>query len=128
LTAGQLTMGHARALLAVDGDSARLELARHAVTRGYTVRDLERLAKSHNQSAATQPTAKTGSGSQRGSAVVAHSAEIQRISDALRRHLQTDVRVESPDGVGGEVRIRFYSPDDLERILDQMLGPARHNH
>jgi ParB family transcriptional regulator, chromosome partitioning protein len=127
LTAGQLTMGHARALLAVEGETARLELARHAVTRGYTVRDLERLAKAPNPAAPVKSASKTGSGSQREAGAVAHSAEIQRISDALRRHLQTDVRVESSDGMSGEVHIRFYSPDDLERILDQMLGSARHN-
>jgi ParB family chromosome partitioning protein len=123
LVGGQLSMGHARALLALPDETARVDLARQAVARGYTVRDLERLAKS------TPAPASTGEeksrGSQPSSLSASHSAELQRITDGVRRHLQTDVRVVSEDGMRGEIHIRFYSPDDLERILDRMVGAAR---
>ena len=116
-------MGHARALLAISEETARVDLARQAVARGYTVRDLERLAKS----TAAEPSRtrdESGRGSQHTSHQQSHSAELQQLTDALRRHLQTDVRVES-DGSRGEIHIRFYSPDDLERILDRMIGASR---
>jgi ParB family chromosome partitioning protein len=123
LVGGQLTMGHARALLAVTEDSARVELARQAVARGYTVRDLERLAKS------TPAPISAGDEKRRGSQRLRvgpeHAAQLQQLTDAIRRHLQTDVRVESEDGVRGEIHVRFYSPDDLERILDRMVGASR---
>jgi ParB family chromosome partitioning protein len=123
LVGGQLTMGHARALLAVPEEGARIDLARQAVARGYTVRDLERLAKS--STAPPTEGEEKSRGSQRSSRAAGQTAQLQQITDAIRRHLQTDVRVESEDGVKGEIRIRFYSPDDLERILDRMVGAAR---
>jgi ParB family chromosome partitioning protein len=125
LTGGQLTMGHARALLAVADDSGRVDLARRAVARGYTVRDLERLAKSSTQAASRQNKRR---GSQLGTGSTAQSAQLQQITDSLRRHLQTDVQVESVDGTSGDIHIRFYSPDDLERILDRMVGASRRTH
>ncbi|MGQ0640250.1 MAG: ParB/RepB/Spo0J family partition protein [Gemmatimonadaceae bacterium] len=123
LVGGQLTMGHARALLSIPDEATRVELARQAVARGYTVRDLERLAKS--TTAPAKAGAETSRGSQNPTTAAAHSAQLQHITDAIRRHLQTDVRVASEDGMKGEIHIRFYSPDDLERILDRMVGAVR---
>jgi ParB family chromosome partitioning protein len=125
LVGGQLTMGHARALLMVADEPARVDLARQAITRGYSVRDLERLAKSSSVPETGQIEAQTRPGSQREQRSNAHSAQIRQLTDAIRRHLQTDVRVESEDGLKGEINVRFYSPDDLERILDRMIGSAR---
>jgi ParB family transcriptional regulator, chromosome partitioning protein len=122
LVGGQLTMGHARALLAVAGEDARIDLARQAVARGYTVRDLERLAKAPSGGSSVQE--KKGRGSQHIAPSPTHSAQLQRIIDALRRHLQTDVQVVCDDGTSGEIHIRFYSPDDLERVLDRMVGAS----
>ena len=124
LVGGQLTMGHARALLAIPEEAARIDLARQAAARGYSVRDLERLAKSTT----AEPSGtreQSGPGSQQTSRQQSHSAQLQQITDALRRHLQTDVRVDSEDGSHGEIHIRFYSPDDLERLLDRMVGASR---
>lgn len=123
LVGGQLTMGHARALLAVTDEGARIELARQAVAQGYTVRDLERLAKGSSGS-----PAKKGRRSQQVGSVPTHSAQLQRITDALRRHLQTDVQVVCDDGTTGEIHIRFYSPDDLERGLDRMVGASHRSY
>ena len=123
LVGGQLTMGHARALLALTDDKARIDLARQAVAQGYTVRDLERLTKTSGSG-----PAKKGRGSQQVSPSPTHSAQLQRITDALRRHLQTDVQVVCDDGASGEIHIRFYSPDDLERVLDRMVGASHRSY
>lgn len=123
LVGGQLTMGHARALLALTDDKARIDLARQAVAQGYTVRDLERLTKTSSSG-----PAKKGRASQQVSPSPTHSAQLQRITDALRRHLQTDVQVVCDDGASGEIHIRFYSPDDLERVLDRMVGASHRSY
>ena len=122
LVGGQLTMGHARALLAISDEDARIDLARQAIARGYTVRDLERLTKASSPGKSVPE--KKGHGSQRVPPSATHSAQLQRITDALRRHLQTDVQVVCDDGTSGEIHIRFYSPDDLERVLERMVGPS----
>jgi len=49
----------------------------------------------------------------------------KRIEEQLRKHLQTDVHVQTLGNERGVVRISFYSADDLERLLDLVLGPVR---
>ena len=43
----------------------------------------------------------------------------------LRRRLQTDAKVHLSAKNAGELRIPFYSADDLERLLDLVLGASR---
>ena len=45
-------------------------------------------------------------------------AEVKYVEDILRRRLQTDVGVTSRQKGQGELRIRFYSTEDLNRILE----------
>jgi ParB family chromosome partitioning protein len=52
-------------------------------------------------------------------------AATRRIEEQLRKHLQTDVHVQTLGNDRGVVRITFYSADDLERLLDLVVGPAR---
>lgn len=113
---GQLTLGHARALLAAGNERAILELAREIVARGLTVRDVEHRARD------ARPERKKKS--RDAQAVDARSPEVRRLEERLRRHLQTDVSIVVSAQNRGEVRIRFYSPEDFERVLDLVLGTA----
>ena len=47
------------------------------------------------------------------------------MEDQLRRHLQTDVRISLTAPERGTIALSFYSSEDLERILDLVLGAAR---
>ena len=51
--------------------------------------------------------------------------EAKRIEEDLRRFFQTDVTVSADSSGSGSLKFAFYSPDDLERLLDLMLGAAR---
>jgi ParB family chromosome partitioning protein len=112
----KISLGHARALLALGDERAMTELARRIVAEGLTVRDVERNARERT-------TEKRGprerSAKREGTAIT------RRIEDDLRRHLQTDVRVAAGEGERGTITISFYSADDLERVLDLVLGPNR---
>jgi len=114
---GHLTVGHARALLAVSSEREMLELAREIVAKGLTVRDVERRARSASpESTARGGKRKTG---ERASGL---NAELKRLQDELRRHLQTDVTITVGDHERGKIEIAFYSSDDLERVLDLVLA------
>ena len=113
---GAITLGHARALLGLGDERAMIELARDAATNGLSVRDIERRVQAapgskRSVKEASKPTVKT-------------STEARDIEDRLRRHLQTDVGVHLAKGKNtkGELRIHFYSNDDLARVLDLILG------
>ena len=114
----QLTLGHARALLALEDERAIVALAREIVAKGLTVRDVERRARE---------TAPASSASRRGARArqPQGSAETKRIADELRGHLQTDVTVTTGSDGRGAIAITFYSLDDLDRLLDVILGAAR---
>ncbi len=113
----KITLGHARALLALGDERAMIELARRIVTEGLTVRDVERQARLPGKARRLkQGKAKKGTEG---------TAETRRIEDDLRRHLQTDVRIAVSDGERGVIAISFYSSEDLERVLDLVLGPKR---
>lgn len=109
---GELTTGHARALLQLSDPLEMSRLGRHAVEAGLSVRALEGLTRG-DRVPARRPRARRG---QR-----PPDAEVRRVEDALRRRLKTDVFV-SRRGSGGRIAINFYSNDDLARLLEIVLG------
>ena len=113
---GALSVGHARALLSFSDPGRMAEMAKLVVTKGLSVRDVERAARAH----APSKRAREPKASQNGS-----SADVRRIEGALRARLQTDVKITTTAGGAGELRLSFYSADDLERLLDLIVGPGR---
>jgi ParB family transcriptional regulator, chromosome partitioning protein len=119
LQAGQLTLGHARALLAFENERSMVATAREIVLKGLNVRDVERRARATVDGTTTRQPRKPTTA--RGES----SAEARRLSDELRRHFQTDVTISLGAGERGKIEIAFYSTDDLERVLDVILGDKR---
>jgi ParB family chromosome partitioning protein len=115
LQEGAISVGHARALLGVTDQRFMAEVARQIVAEGLTVRDVEKRVRE-----------RANAGGQRRKAPPPKPpAEVVRIEEELRRFFQTDVSVTADAKGVGTLRFAFYSPDDLERILDLMLGAAR---
>ena len=112
----KISLGHARALLALGDERAMVDMARRIVAEGLTVRDVERGAR---QATADKRPARGRGGKREGTPIT------RRIEDDLRRHLQTDVRIVAGEGDRGAITISFYSADDLDRVLDLVLGPKR---
>ena len=113
--ASRLSVGHARALLAIPSERVMIDLAREAIAKNLSVRDIERRVKQATTSARPPSTtsAKTDT---------ARLAEIRRVTDRLRRRLQTDVTVDIDDKDRGQLRITFYSADDLNRLIELITG------
>jgi ParB family chromosome partitioning protein len=101
---GKLTAGHARALLAIDGEGKQLEWARRIVEEGMTVREVEqgatkgRRVKRRRRKRRIDP-------------------QIQALEERLEMRLGTRVRI-APRGRGGVISVEYYSDEDLERILE----------
>lgn len=107
MTDGALQAGHARALLSIKDAARQLTVARRAVERGLTVRQIEELAKTED--AAPQ--------SEREPRKRRHPD----LEESLTDHLGTDVRIEAGRG-RGRIVISFGSRDDLHRIVELLLG------
>ncbi|MEO6445398.1 MAG: ParB/RepB/Spo0J family partition protein [Gemmatimonadaceae bacterium] len=113
---GQISLGHARALLAMPNDSMMIDMARQIVERGLSVREVERTAQEARAPGEKPAPARP----ERGRA--GQSAELRRLTELLRRRLQTDVRISVEGESKGDISIRFYSADDLHRLLELLLG------
>jgi ParB family chromosome partitioning protein len=111
LASGQLSMGHARALLAVESAKKQEQLADRVVKRTLNVRQTEMLA------AATAP--KTSSKPEREKDVFTLDAE-----EKLQRTLRTKVDIDRRRR-GGVIHIRFGSEDELIRVVDELMGRRR---
>ena len=110
LAAGALSMGHARALLALSDAAAQRQAAREVISRGLSVRDTEALVKR----LLAQGTATAAVGTiHRSSEGRAHPAA----EDRLRFALGTKVRIVRR-GKGGRIEIDFGSEAELNRIYE----------
>ena len=112
LAAGQLSMGHARALLAVDNPKKQEQLAERVVRRNLNVRQTEMLAAERGPKTSEKKIEKEKD-------VFTRDAE-----EKLQRTLRTKVEINRKRR-GGVIHIRFASEDDLIRIYDDITGRKR---
>lgn len=104
VAAGALSMGHARALLALVDEAAQLRLARDIIARNLSVRETESIVKKGVDD--TQPR------EEKTKDVHTRAAE-----EKLRFALGTRVRIVRK-GKGGRIEVDFQSEDELHRIYE----------
>lgn len=122
---GHITAGHARALLPIKDERKQLELANEIVARQLSVREVEARARETNGDPSAK--ARPEPAPRAPSPLPASSSDpaTRRIEEQLRKRLQTDVHVQTLGNDRGVVRISFYSADDLERVMDLIVGRDR---
>jgi len=123
----QITAGHARALLPIKDERRQLALANEIVAHQLSVREAEARARdaANPSPIGREPADRSVPRSKAPSQQTDSNPAVKRVEDQLRKRLQTDVQVQLQGSDRGVVRITFYSADDLERLLDAIVGPAR---
>lgn len=102
---GDLEMGHARALLALEG-AAQSEAARDVAAKGYSVRETEQLVRRlSTEPAKSKKTSKTV------------DPDIRRLQDDLTEKLAAKVLVQHAAKGNGKLVIHYNSLDELDGIL-----------
>lgn len=117
VVAGALSMGHARALLALDDDEHMVKEAREILKRGLSVREVERRVKVLRDKA--EPAEKVTLDPYE--AIPGGKSAVLRETEALTKRYGTRVRIQV-SGRRGRVEIDFASPDELERVLSLLKG------
>ncbi|MFN2565267.1 MAG: ParB/RepB/Spo0J family partition protein [Gemmatimonadaceae bacterium] len=125
LSEGLITLGHARALLALSDDRRMLDLANEVVAKQLSVREVERRAREANEPSRASEAGQRSRAPSLPEPSNQGSPELRRIEDQLRRHLQTDVHLAMTGKEKGVLRIGFYSSEDLDRLLELILGAKR---
>ncbi len=113
LVAGQLTAGHARALLGTEDEAYAVHIAERAVAEGWTVRRVEEAIRLRSTQAV---------GSRRTPSNVRPAAIIE-LEERLQDRLGTKVKIDYR-GKGGKIMIKYTSPEDLERIYRYLFDPS----
>jgi ParB family transcriptional regulator, chromosome partitioning protein len=113
---GQLTVGHARALLGAGNEMRIADLAKEVVAQGLSVREVERRVRE-----LAKPGVRSGTIAGNES-IDSRSAEVRRLEDQLRKRLGTDARIIQSGKERGELRIPFYGTEDFERVVELVMG------
>jgi ParB family chromosome partitioning protein len=113
LVAGELSMGHARALLALSDAAAQRHAAREVIARTLSVRDAEALVKKLASPGAAEPPVATPE--------AAKDVHTRAAEDRLRFALGTKVRIVRR-GPGGSIEVDFTSEAELNRIYEQLTS------
>lgn len=110
ITHDQLSMGHARALLALPSDELRRKLANRAMAGRLSVREVERLVRKYLEVNQDSKPEKKGK-----------EIHIVDLENQLQAILGTKVNIEpKKKGNRGRIIIDYYSLDEFERLTEKM--------
>jgi ParB family chromosome partitioning protein len=113
LKENKISMGHARALIAVDNPLVQLSIYKDVVEKDLSVREVEERVKSIGESPKTEKKAPAPS--------TPFDIQLKSVRENLESRFQTRVQVNAKADGNGEIRLKFYSMDDLNRLLE-LLG------
>ncbi|MDZ7315798.1 MAG: ParB/RepB/Spo0J family partition protein [candidate division KSB1 bacterium] len=111
--AGEISMGHARALLALEDAEQQIDLWKKIVRHGWSVRQVEEAVRKLNapRDDKKQEPAEN------------HRAYFEDLENRLRTRLATKTTVRRR-GRGGVIEIEYYNDEDLDRLVGLILGEA----
>ena len=113
LANGQITEGHARALLGLPSAADQLAMLESVIARGYTVRQTEEAVRGR----VTRPAPPSGRSDQ------PRDLEAIRIEDRFRSALGARVSLKrAADGKPGSLTIQFHSDEELQALVDRIAG------
>jgi ParB family chromosome partitioning protein len=115
----EVSSGHARALINVEDPAVQLAIFHRIIDKQISVREVERLARDYQREKTKRvsgPTSVVGAG------MTGLGSAVANVEDTLRQKLGTKVNVKPLQDGKGEIVIEYYSPDDLERLLDMLTG------
>jgi ParB family chromosome partitioning protein len=114
LADGDISAGHARALLGLSDEKRVIELARAAARDGLSVREVEERVRQRRTTKARKPKQKATDSRADAYAIKAEQA--------LARALGTTVRVKLDGSNRGRIEIPFRDTEDFERIVEVIVG------
>lgn len=109
LAAGQITAGHARALLMSESRRVQVEVCERIVKEGLSVRQVEKLCGQPKPKGSSKPKPEK-------------DIHIREVEEGLTTYLGTRVVINPGKGGAGDIVVRYFSAEDLERVVEKMKG------
>ncbi|MEP7264875.1 MAG: ParB/RepB/Spo0J family partition protein [Bacteroidota bacterium] len=103
----RITMGHARAIIAVNDVAMQLKIFNDIISQDLSVRKVEELVREHapKKSAASKSSSAT-------------EIEIKKLQDRLSQRFETKTEIKHRTNGSGQVVFSYFSKDDLNRLLE----------
>ncbi len=127
LREGNITEGHARALLSVTDAGARIRLLAAIKSQGLSVREAERWELAPEDDAESRelgPSKEGGGSAARGAPSVkddAWSREVVSVLERIQRNLGTRVRLRGGEA-RGRIELEYYSEEELAQLIDRLTA------
>ena len=109
-----LSTGHARALLAIDDSEEQYNLAQRIFDEKMSVREVEKLVKKLQK----EKTEKSKENIQPDQSLEQMQAIYHDLEEKMKGIFGTKVSINSKDMKKGKIEIEYYSPDELDHIMD----------
>lgn len=110
----RITMGHAKALLAIDHLPTLLSAFKETVEKGLSVRQTEELVRGINHETPNQPSAREAADKRASEGDIF----LRKLQDQISSSLGTRVSIVRTKEGKGEIAIKFYNDTDLERLVE----------
>jgi ParB family chromosome partitioning protein len=114
----RLTVGHAKAILAIKDQDTQLLISDQVIRRQLTVRATEKLAQSFLNEEQQSPGDPKKSPASRELDI-----HVRAITNRLREHLATHVAIQH-SSKKGKIEIEYYGDDDLQRLIELLGLPS----
>lgn len=105
----KLSMGHARALISIEDVDLQLDLLKQILQKNLSVRKVEELVRLSHQKESHKNSMKGNI-----------APEIKNLQTKLSSHFGTKISVKANSQNKGEIKIPFYSTEDLNRIIEML--------
>jgi ParB family chromosome partitioning protein len=113
LISGNISSGHARALINIPGKSAQLQILKKILDNNLSVRKVEQLVKEYITSIKNENQVKPHTKTEK-----ELSANLKSVEDRLRKIFGTKVSCKQKKNGTGEISIEYYSSTELERLFE----------
>ncbi len=120
--AGQLSMGHARALLGLDSVAAVESSAAQVVGKGLSVRQTEELVRRLQKGQAADGKRGSSKSEAADAAPKEKSPGVRDVEERLQRALGTRVQLNQASKTSGTVEIHYHSLDELDGLILRLTG------
>jgi ParB family chromosome partitioning protein len=122
LVSGDITAGHARALLSIENPDEQFHLFNKIAHDNLSVRQVEKEVQRLQRKDKSEKKRLAVGSTQSPNVTDPVMADLV---DKLRKHLGTQVKINCGDKHAGEIKIEFYSDEDLERLIELILGSGK---
>ena len=108
---GQITTGHARAIISIENEEEQYTLAQKVFDEKLSVRETEKLVKNLGKEKKKKESPKTNASVE---------AVYGEVAEKCKQALGTKVEISSKGEGIGKIEIEFYNNDDLEKIIARL--------